>query len=164
MARRGLRSKREILSRTIEFVNNALLDGEGRNLELRRRFMPDKKTICNIVARVRAETRYSKFDQENLMEMKKKWEADANIKFIPKGSKPKVEDLLEQLENDDLHDFINFSWVVPDEVDNKLCLVYQSKNMKHLYRKYGPYLILPDATHKVCKYSLSLFFWLCKLM
>ena len=44
------------------------------------------------------------------------------------------------------------------QVDNKLCFVYQSKNMQRLYRKYGKHLVLLDATYKVCKYSLPLFF------
>ena len=157
LARQGLRSKKEILSRTAEFVNTEIFKGESISLELRRRFKPDKKTICNIVASVRAETRYSKFDQENVMEMKRKWETDANVKFIPKGSQPKLEELIEQLETD-FNDFTDITWEVPDDVDNKLCLVYQSKNMQHLYKKYGPHLILLDATHKVCKYSLPLFF------
>ena len=36
--------------------------------------------------------------------------------------------------------------------------MYQSTNIQRLYRKYGPHLVLPDATHKICKYSLPLYF------
>ena len=44
------------------------------------------------------------------------------------------------------------------EVDNKLCLVYQSYNIKELYQRYAPTLVLLDATYKVCKYSLPVYF------
>ena len=87
---------------------------------------------------------------------------DANIKFIPKGYIQKLEDIIDEI--DKLHD--NQDWDDVDdialdmdlEIETKLCFVYQSTNMQRLYRKYGPHLVLLDATHKVCKYSLPLFF------
>ena len=36
--------------------------------------------------------------------------------------------------------------------------VYQSPDMKKLYRKYGKSLVLLDATYKTSKYALPLFF------
>ena len=41
---------------------------------------------------------------------------------------------------------------------SKLLIVYQSPDMKRLYRRYGRNLILLDAAYKTRKYSLPLFF------
>ena len=119
----------------------------------------DGVTIRNIIASVKYETRHSKFDQENVMELKKKWEVDANIKFIPKGSIQKLGDIIDRLHDAQDWDEVDDTSLDMDiEIGNKLCFVYQPTNMQRLYRKYGPHLVLLDATHKVCKYSLSLFF------
>ena len=53
-------------------------------------------------------------------------------------------------------DFEELTVRSPSE-DVKLCFVYQSKDMKRLYQKYGLNLVLLDATHKVCKYILIHF-------
>ena len=50
------------------------------------------QTIRNIPKVVRAESCHSKFDQNNIMILKEKWEANANLMFIPKG--PKCFDVL----------------------------------------------------------------------
>ena len=43
----------------------------------------------------------------------------------------------------------------------KLIFVYQSPDMKYLYQKYAPHLMLLDATYKTIKYALPLFLlWL----
>ena len=39
----------------------------------------------------------------------------------------------------------------------KLIFVYQSPDMKYLYQKYAPHLVLLDATYKTTKYALPLF-------
>ena len=44
----------------------------------------------------------------------------------------------------------------------KLIFVYQSPDMKYLYQKYAPHLMLLDATYKTAKYVLPLFFALIK--
>ena len=163
LVRGGVRRKADILSRAKDYVNVEIFKGLSNPDHLRRRFKPDPRTIHNIIACVRDETRYSKFDQENVMELKKKWEAGANVKFIPKGSAPKLEDILDKFDNenlewDDVDDIEEIPLTVDIEVDNKLCFVYQSKHMQRLYQLYGKHLVLLDATHKVCKYSLPLFF------
>ena len=128
------------------------------NVILWRRFKPDSKTINNIIASVKLETTYSKFDKENLKEaISKGLLNDGEFKFIPKGSIPEVEELLQRLEaSDDWDDFddinIHFS-----SGDVKLFFVYQYEDMSRLYRKYAVNLILLDATHKICKYTIPLF-------
>ena len=51
-----------------------------------RRVKPTSQTIRNIAKVVRAESCHSKFDQNNIMILKEKWEANANLMFIPKGA------------------------------------------------------------------------------
>jgi len=36
--------------------------------------------------------------------------------------------------------------------------IFQSPQMQRLYRRYGPNIVLLDATHKTSKYSLPLYF------
>ena len=42
--------------------------------------------------------------------------------------------------------------------NGKMMLVYQSKEMKNMYERYGNHMILLDATYKTTKYALPLFF------
>lgn len=155
LVRNGTRRKTEILSRTQEFVDNNIYSGQCR---LRGRFKPGRKTINNIIASVKLETKYSKFDQENLLEaLKEGLLSDGNHHYMPKGSIPEVQELLNKLEaSEDWDEFddinINFS-----TEDVKLCFVYQSDEMARLYRKYAVNLILLDATHKICKYTIPLY-------
>ena len=98
------------------------------------------------------------------MELKKKWEVDANIKFIPtKGSIQKLEDIIDMIDklqdDQDWDDVDDIAFDMDLENENKLCFVYQSTNLQRLYGKYGPHLVLPDATHNICKYSLPLVLW-----
>ena len=71
IVRGGVRRKAEILSRIADFVNNDLFAGEPNPDRLRRRFKPDAQTIRNLISSVKSETRFSKFDQENVAELKK---------------------------------------------------------------------------------------------
>ena len=45
-----------------------------------------------------------------------------------------------------------------ENTSSKLLFVYQSPDVKRLLRHYGGNLILLEATYKICKYSLFLFF------
>ena len=48
---------------------------------------------------------------------------------------------------------------VPCETsENKIMFVYQSDEMQRLYRRYGPTLVLLDATCRTTKYALPLYF------
>ena len=42
--------------------------------------------------------------------------------------------------------------------NGKMMFVYQSKEMKNMYQRYGNHMILLDATYKTTKYALPLFF------
>ena len=63
----------------------------------------------------------------------------------------------EDEENDDVQ-IRNFNL----ESDGRFLFIYQSIGMKRTYRKYGPCLILLDATYRTTKYALSLYFLVVK--
>ena len=66
-----------------------------------------------------------------------------------------------EIDNDAENNNEDDNWFDPIPIENtprKLLLVYQSPDMKWLYRCYGSILILLVATYKICKYSLPLFF------
>ena len=42
--------------------------------------------------------------------------------------------------------------------NEKMMFVYQSKELKNMYERYGNHMILLDATYKTTKYALPLFF------
>ena len=171
MVRSGSKKKKEIMRRTSEFVKDTIFFGQSHPDRLRRRFKPSGKTIKNLVASVQFETRHSKFDQENIAANMEEWKKWANVMFTPKGNQMKTDDIITSLENkiteddneDDDEEDIDYGTVDLNlhlnlHVEKKLCFVYQSNNMQNLYRKYGKHLVLLDATHKVCKYALPLFF------
>ena len=77
------------------------------------------------------------------MELKKKWEKGANLSFQPKGARPKIEDILEKIENDLIGgdggeweevDEVGDDHVMDNPVNERLCFVYQSAEMQRLYR------------------------------
>ena len=48
---------------------------------------------------------------------------------------------------------------VPCEIsENKIMFVYQSHEMRRLYKRCAPILVLLDATYRTTKYSLPLYF------
>ena len=49
-----------------------------------------------------------------------------------------------------------------EERDGRFLFIYQYNDMKRIYRKYAPYLILPDATYRTTKYALPLYFLVVK--
>ena len=46
--------------------------------------------------------------------------------------------------------------------DARFLFIYQSHDMKKIYRKYAPYIILLDATNRTTKYVLPLYFSIAK--
>ena len=59
-------------------------------------------------------------------------------------------------ENDDEDE--EYDPIPIDNCDGKMMFIYQSPDMKKLYRRYAKTLILLDATYKTSKYALPLFF------
>ena len=63
----------------------------------------------------------------------------------------------ENEENDDVQ-IRNFN----EENDGRFLFIYQSNDMKRIYRKYTSYLILPDATYRATKYALPVYLLVVK--
>ena len=63
----------------------------------------------------------------------------------------------EDEENDDVQ-----IWNFNEERDERFLFIYQSNDMKRIYRKYAPYLILLDATYRTTKYALPLYLLVVK--
>ena len=50
-----------------------------------------------------------------------------------------------------------------EESDGRFLFIYQSNDMKRIYRKYAPYLILLDATYRTTKYTQPLYYSVVKI-
>ena len=160
LVKSGATTHDEIDRRTADFVENEL-NLTRDDTYIWKRFKPDRKTIDNIKRKVLNSSMASKYDQENVMELKNKWEKKGKVRFIPKGSISQVEKLCDELVQGDADVVDQIGDFLVEEEDigqSKLCFVYQSISMKRLYCRYACHLILLDATHKVCKYAVPLYF------
>ena len=105
--------------------------------------------------------RFSHIDQENVELQKNeraKW-ADIHYesavkKTVEESDSEKSESSETELEKSTKKETYN--------TKGKLIFVYQSPDMKYLYQKYAPHLVLLDAAYKTTKYALPLFFAVVK--
>ena len=91
--------------------------------------------------------RFSDIDQENVELQKNEWEKWADIhyesamkKTVEESDSEKSESSETELEQSTKKETYN--------TKGKLIFVYQSPDMKYLYQKYSPHLMLLDATYK----------------
>jgi serine/threonine-protein kinase RIO1 len=80
----GTNRVQELQSRAAEFVEEKVFFGEKKIEMTRRRFCPSRKKVRNIITSVRLKKRFSRFDQENIMQMKEKWSEWADVYFMPR--------------------------------------------------------------------------------
>ena len=100
--------------------------------------------------------RFSHIDQENVELQKNeraKW-ADIHYesavkKTVEESDSEKSESSETELEKSTKKETYN--------TKGKLIFVHQSPDMKYLYQKYAPHLVLLDAAYKTTKYALPLF-------
>ena len=101
--------------------------------------------------------RFSHSDQENVGLQKNEWGRWADIhyesavkKTVEESDSGKSESSETELEK----------WTKKETYNTKrkLIFVYRSPDVKYLYQKYAPHLMLLDATYKTTNYALSLFF------
>lgn len=130
------------------------------------RFYPPSKDISNIITMFKMASRHSKMDSENVSKFVKDIEEENDVYFVP--STTKTEDL--KVEQNPYKEFDNIQDMEEVEEDDPTCdrqitsngqsllFVYQSPEMKRLYRLYAGHFIFLDATYKTCKYALPLFF------
>ena len=105
--------------------------------------------------------RFSHIDQENVELQKNEWEKWANIhyesvvkKTVEESDSEKSESSETELEKSTKKETYN--------TKGKLIFVYQSPDMKYLYQKCAPHLVLLDVTYKITKYAPPLFFAVVK--
>ena len=118
----------------------------------------------NVVTRVRLDSRRSKIDQENIHTLAEVLSADNSVIFRPyTGSSPEhpADTDEEGDEFDDIEESPKEDPVVKQSQNiscGNMIFVYQSPQMKRLYRMYGSHYVFLDATYKTCKYAVPLFF------
>ena len=68
----------------------------------------------------------------------------------------------DDIESDEEVDEVVIDQNDTDDIDGKLLFIYQSRQMKRLYHRYGCHTIFLDATYRTTKYALPLFFLVVK--
>ena len=121
-----------------------------------KRFFPRKATIRNHIVHSRRRLCYSLIDQkclEHKIEEQKKESYSTNIFFRPKG----------------IGDSTDVNSVIENDLDSdkgrgssSFLFVYQTDCQKRLFALYGNELILLDATYRITRYALPLFFSVVK--
>ena len=160
--RLGCRKTSELRRCAERYVNDTIFQGEKNPAMHRRRFRPGRKKIKNLVLAVSREIHQSKVDQENVELLKEKWAKFGDIFFTPYRKDDNDNDYDNTFADDDNSDDSSDDDFEYANVDNQLCFIYQSNEMKRLYHRYAPHLILLDATYKTTKYTLPLFFLVVK--
>ena len=99
-----------------------------------RKYYPTRQDLRNHITKAIAASKYCKDDQESLLEKVREWQTDGprNFFYRPKGK-----------ENDR---------------GEKFLFVHQEVWQQRLLGRYGSELVLLDATYKMTKYALPLFF------
>ena len=163
--RKGCRTIKDLENRAKHFVQQNILTLDDNPDFYRRRYTPSRRKIRNIINSVKLKLQYSKVDQENVEHLSQKWRKWGDLLFEPlikKVTEKELSDGCVENENDDGDEDELFRDMIrqlsTDSTEGKMMFVYQSKKMKHMYRRYAPSLICLDATYKTTKYSLPLFF------
>ena len=102
--------------------------------------------------------------QQNLHIEKEKWKQWADVYFEKVINHDKDENDSDESDSDECEDRKHLvgNTKQQKQTDGKLVFVYQSLQMKRLYRLYAPSLLLLDATYKTTKYTVPLFFAVVK--
>lgn len=145
----------------MEFLEEYVEKDLGQKDRLDRRFWPDKRTIRNIIWSVKLKERWSVVDVENTEKFLKDWPRKEDKYYFRRCSKPEECDVEVSGANSPDDDG-DIDYITADPKDpltkDQLLFVYQSTEMRELYRRYGHSGILMDATYRTCKYALPLFF------
>ena len=100
--------------------------------------------------------RFSDIDQENVELQKNEWEKWPDIHY-ESAMKKTVEELDSEKSESSETELEQSTKKETYNTKGKLIFVYQSPDMKYLYQKFSPHLMLLDATYKTTKYALPLF-------
>jgi hypothetical protein len=148
-----------VISELLEIFVTTNLQQHDRK---RRRFFPDLRTIKGIIKESKREIRHSTIDMENTEKMLESYnKADFFFRPYVKDDAVAIDEEVEDEEEEDDEDGnCNLKWKLTSS--RHFLFVYQNSNMRRLYRRYGGDTILLDATYRVCKYAVPLFFLVVK--
>ncbi|XP_065642056.1 uncharacterized protein LOC124812106 [Hydra vulgaris] len=131
------------MRRHLEFFVQAEFNVNNNLQSANKCYFPIDKTIRNHMLNVRRKLRRSLIDQECLHDKISEWQIifqEAMIKFRPKG----------------------VNMVDDPEIKDSLLFIYQDVWQKRLLLRYGNELIFLDATYRITRYALPLFFLVVK--
>ncbi|XP_013412961.1 uncharacterized protein LOC106175477 [Lingula anatina] len=133
------------------------LDGEQRPDRSNRRFYPSIVDIRGHMYRALVKLRFSKIDQENFRRIVESWKDNSDDSFFFRPYKKRLDIDFEtaNITDDTFTDDITINQKTSEE---RLLFVHQTQWQKRLLSTYGNELFLLDATYRVTKYSLPLFF------
>lgn len=127
-----------------------------------RRFYPSSKDIKNGIYRAKVKLRFSKIDQENFQSMVNDWAKSApEDQFYFRPYKKDDDDDDERNDKKDDNATLEEQMCIKKNASkpsNRLLFVHQTREQKRLLQLYGNNLFLLDATYRVTRYSLPLFF------
>ena len=120
-----------------------------------------------VVTRVRLDNRKSRIDQETVQTLAEVLSTDNSVIFRPYtgSSWEHPADTDEENEFDEIEESPKEDPVVKQSQNvscGNMIFVYQSPQMKRLYRMYGNHYIFLDATYKTCNNAVPLFFLMAR--
>ena len=127
-------------------------------------FSPTDHAISMAIQRHLGDKRHHMNDQADVIakvaEWKKKWPNDL-IYFRPRAASSNPEQIVDECNhetNDILYNLRNCLEISDTQLQDNMLFVYISKKQLHLWKRYGTKLVLMDATYRICRYAIPLFF------
>ena len=128
-----------------------------------RRYFPKKKVIRNKLYKTYVKNRFSKLDQENLAEIVKIWQQENktdNFYFRPYSEiqGTSINEDGEDLDSDKSNEDEDEIKLTEGYTRQTMLFVHQTCFQRSMLKRYGNYACFLDATYKMTKYALPLFF------
>ena len=161
----GARSEREIPRHLKIFVQQGLYRGKQAPQKTNRRFYPSRGTTRSHIYKSVIKERFSKIDQEDLQKKVEFWKVgspDDNFQFKPCATYSKEEKRLENSDEGNGTDSEQDDEEMVKTSTKGLLFVHHTKDQRRLLQRYGNELSMLDATYKITRYSLPLFFLVVK--
>ena len=137
---------RELLE---DYVSSTL----GKTNRAMKRFYPTRPAIRNVLNSIKARKRWSRVDLENTAHYLQTWPKEGGHMYFRRCVVEEVDRSGTDSENCCTDD---------ERTSRDFLLVYQSKEMKHLFQQYATLGVLVDSTYCVCKCVLPLTFVVVK--
>ncbi|XP_015778406.1 PREDICTED: uncharacterized protein LOC107356297 [Acropora digitifera] len=162
----GARSGKEIRRHLKIYVQRELYSGQMAPQRTNRQFFPSEATIRNHIYKSVTKERFSKIDQEDLLQKVELWKEaspDNSFEFHPYATYAIQEESLRHTDDggDGQSDSEDDEQIVRTSTKG-LLFVHQTRDQKRLLERYGNEICMLDATYKTTRYSLPLFFVVVK--